>query len=62
MQDQCEVNSLVEILVILDGEQSETILDEPMLQDVVIDLLRIPVGAYLSHLLYLHLALLPPSR
>lgn len=62
VHDQNEVNSLMEILVILNGQQSEPILDEPMLQDVMIDLLRISIGPHFAYFLYLDLAFLPTLR
>lgn len=62
VHNQNEVNSLMEILVILNRQQSEPILDEPMLHDVMIDLLRISIGPYLAYFLYLDLAFLPALR
>lgn len=56
LQDKYKVNSLIEVFVVLGGKQLEPIIDEPVLKDVMIDLLGIPIGPYL---LLLHLPLLP---
>jgi hypothetical protein len=52
VQGEDEVDPLVEVLAVLIGEDLALILSEPMLQDVVVDLLRVLVGSNPAHLVH----------
>ncbi len=46
-EDKDKVNPLIEVLLVFISDKGQIVIDEPMLEDVVVYLLRVAVGANL---------------